>query len=561
MENAAPLTPGMLCSWGAAASDAHSVFCKRARSPCTIHGALLMPGALATTSTGTTARSRWALSCRAAALRVVLFWTLLPAGTASLELPSFDLDLALPRRRPGRPGSCLPMALGASLRSRPASFLLGRALSSTSSLAASSATASARRVAAACGTRSAVQSTCAATPWGLVDSAASRRRGPVCSANAAGMSSSSASAAEAAAEAASVASAPSAPSSILDGATPAEPASRDGGHALATLETLEFDNTFTAELPGDSSESNVPRQVGLPEGVHFQTMCVKWSLGRWSCGSGHAGLASSTPATLPAACVRFRAPRQAPACHPTLRLRPACPHALPAMPAMPRRSAAHCTAGWRPPPRARSRPPLLPAPTWRGWLGWTQRRRADPNLRSSSAVRAPSRLHPATPLAASVWLAAVLHACQGRACESSCRLWSLRRVGRAGACCGGSPWPTPCCTPAPAGLCCCRLLLVLARASSIFIRTTSARSACVLLCPWPRRKRASAADAQLQPVLRRSPGARAFLPRMHTSLQRAAASGPPLKGEGQAIVARRTGGGISAPGSPSLDCFAKGIKS
>lgn len=75
------------------------------------------------------------------------------------------------------------------------------------------------------------------------------------------MSSSSASAAAgAASEAASVAaSAPSAaPSSVLDGT---EAAASDGGPGLATLESLKFDNTFTAELPGDDSESNVPRQV------------------------------------------------------------------------------------------------------------------------------------------------------------------------------------------------------------------------------------------------------------------------------------------------------------
>lgn len=215
-----------------------------------------MPGTFATTS----ARSRCVISCRAAALRLVLFWTLLPSGVAPLELPSFDVDLALPRRRRGRPTDCSPplMRLGASLRFRPASLLLGRALSSSSSSSAGPVAALARRAAAASGSSGrALSPTCAAAPWGP---AASRRHSPACPA-AAGMSSSSASAAAgAASEAASVAaSAPSAaPSSVLDGT---EAAASDGGPGLATLESLKFDNTFTAELPGDDSESNVPRQV------------------------------------------------------------------------------------------------------------------------------------------------------------------------------------------------------------------------------------------------------------------------------------------------------------
>ncbi len=234
------------------------------RSPCSIHDALLMPGAFATTSTASArASSRWAPSCRSAALRLVLFWTLLPCGAIPLELPSFDVDLALPRRRRGRPTDCSPpfMPLGASLRFRPATALLGRALSSTSSsLAGSPAAASARR-AATRSSSSSLQPTCAATPWGPGAFAASHRRSPACSAGAAGMSSSSASAAAgAAAEAASLAGPAFSPpgSEILDGA---EAAAGEGGPALATLETLKFDNTFTAELPGDSSESNVPRQV------------------------------------------------------------------------------------------------------------------------------------------------------------------------------------------------------------------------------------------------------------------------------------------------------------
>ncbi|KAL4419101.1 hypothetical protein ABPG77_010040 [Micractinium sp. CCAP 211/92] len=164
----------------------------------------------------------------------------------------------------GRPTDCSPpfMPLGASLRFRPATALLGRALSSTSSsLAGSPAAASARRAAATSSSSSSLQPTCAATPWGPGASAASHRRSPACSAGAAGMSSSSASAAAgAAAEAASLAAPAFSPpgSEILDGA---EAAAGEGGPALATLETLKFDNTFTAELPGDSSESNVPRQV------------------------------------------------------------------------------------------------------------------------------------------------------------------------------------------------------------------------------------------------------------------------------------------------------------
>lgn len=252
--------------------DARPLLSPAQRSRCPIHDAFLMPGAFATTSTASArASSRWAPSCRAAALRLVLFWTLLPCGAIPLELPSFDVDLALPRRRRGKPTDCSPpfMPLGASLRFRPASALLGRALSSTSSsLAGSPAAGSARRAAATSSSSSSLPPTCAATPWGPGASAASHRRSPACSAGAAGMSSSSASAAAgAAAEAASLAAPASSPpgNEILDGP---EAAAGNGGPALATLETLKFDNTFTAELPGDSSESNVPRQVRGFQGAH-----------------------------------------------------------------------------------------------------------------------------------------------------------------------------------------------------------------------------------------------------------------------------------------------------
>ncbi|KAL4433856.1 hypothetical protein ABPG75_000297 [Micractinium tetrahymenae] len=173
----------------------------------------------------------------------------MPGAVATTRTPSA-------RSRPGRPTDCAsPMSLGASLRFRPASLLLGRALSSASgSLAAPAGPSSARRAA---GRSPATAPTSAAAAWGAsAASAASSRRSRTCPAAAAGMSSSSASAAaEAAADAASlVASATSAPSSTLDG-------DANGGPALATLEALKFDNTFTAELPGDHSESNVPRQV------------------------------------------------------------------------------------------------------------------------------------------------------------------------------------------------------------------------------------------------------------------------------------------------------------
>jgi hypothetical protein len=73
-----------------------------------------------------------------------------------------------------------------------------------------------------------------------------------------------------AAAAAPGAAAPAGSASIIIDEPPVHPSGADGSNGsgaaaaagLHTLESLPFDNTFTSELPADSSESNVPRQVG-----------------------------------------------------------------------------------------------------------------------------------------------------------------------------------------------------------------------------------------------------------------------------------------------------------
>ena len=174
-------------------------------------------------------------SCRAAVLRVALAYALLPLATTGSPLAaaasaSPRLQSLLPPRAPGRPAECV-MPFSASL--------LGRALSASAGTARR-ATAAARRVNRGTST----------APW-----VTPALRDGTCRA-AAGMSSSAGSApvAAAAAEAAP----------ILDGGA-AAPSSNGGSAAsaqgLRSLEDLPFDNTFTAELPGDISESNLPRQV------------------------------------------------------------------------------------------------------------------------------------------------------------------------------------------------------------------------------------------------------------------------------------------------------------
>ncbi|PRW57632.1 seleno O isoform B [Chlorella sorokiniana] len=106
-------------------------------------------------------------------------------------------------------------------------------------------------------------------PWATgAWSAAAARRQPTCPAPAAMSSSSGSGSASAMAAAASPSAAGLAPSTVIDVEPPASSAastatgaSSGSGAGLTTLEELQFDNTFTRELPADDSEVNRPRQV------------------------------------------------------------------------------------------------------------------------------------------------------------------------------------------------------------------------------------------------------------------------------------------------------------
>lgn len=197
--------------------------------------------------------------CVLAALLLSLILLALGAGDADQVAALWSLRLALPdRSRPLAVCTPPPMATAPGLfqRAASASFRLATSVGRRSASAA-----------AALGPRTGRLSwTSGAGAWGA---AAARSRGATCPAAAAGMSSSSGPAAASAAAAE-----PSlAPSAIIDeepapaasgGSGSAASATTHVGAGLATLEGLQFDNRFTAELPADDSEAKHPRQVGAP---------------------------------------------------------------------------------------------------------------------------------------------------------------------------------------------------------------------------------------------------------------------------------------------------------
>lgn len=227
--------------------------------------------------------------------------------------------------------------------------IFGRAASASFRLAA---TAGRRSVtAAASGPRASRLAWTSAGAWGA---AAARSRGATCPAAAAGMSSSSGPAAASA----TAADPALAPSTIIDEEGTAG-ATHNGAGKLATLESLPFDNRFTAELPADDSEAKQPRQVG-----------AGWVLaGCWVLGDE----LGEADASVWGVCD----PRPVPLDR--CRVRPSHRH----------RSTPRSSAGWRP------RPPTR-CGAWggEGWRAWGRRLLPGPAAAAliASALMAPASL-------------------------------------------------------------------------------------------------------------------------------------------------------------------------
>lgn len=188
-------------------------------------------------------------SCYSFTLRLIATLNIISGWVTTAVAAESPFTRLYPPLRPGRPVECVMPAdkLGASL------FKFSRSLSSSSARGPAtrinlSTNGLAPRTSSTAGSGS-----ISALRWGAAAAAPRLNTCPP----AASMSSSSGAAAAAAAAT------PAAATSVLiDDVAPAGSSSAAAAATkLASLEDLRFDNTFTAELPADDSEANVPRQA------------------------------------------------------------------------------------------------------------------------------------------------------------------------------------------------------------------------------------------------------------------------------------------------------------